>query len=104
MITRTMTAKEARDNFTDLLGAVYYGKESIIVEKKGRQFAVVISPEQYEGLKREQEKAWSIIEAIQARNKDKDPEKVLADVTRAVEEVRKARYDKSQKTTSKSSS
>ena len=45
MVTRCMTAKEARDNFTDLLGAVYYGKEPVVVEKQGRPFAVVINPD-----------------------------------------------------------
>lgn len=47
----TMTARQARDNFTDLLGAVYYGKKAVTIEKKGRTFAVVISPDEYEGLK-----------------------------------------------------
>ncbi len=43
-----MSAKEARENFSDLLGMVYYGKEPIIVERKGKPMAVLISPEQFE--------------------------------------------------------
>ena len=47
-----MTAKDARDNFSDLLGAVYYGRELVAVEKKGRIFAIVINPEEYQALKK----------------------------------------------------
>lgn len=45
-MSKRMMAKEARDNFTDLLGAVYYGKDRVFVEKKGRDFAIVINPEE----------------------------------------------------------
>lgn len=30
------------------LGSIHYGNETVIVEKSGKPFAVVISPEQYE--------------------------------------------------------
>jgi prevent-host-death family protein len=36
MLTRRISAKEARDNFGDLLGSVHYGKQPVIVEKKGK--------------------------------------------------------------------
>lgn len=92
-----MSAKQARDNFTDLLGAVYYGQETVIVEKKGRPFAVVINPRTYQKLQKADAKDWEIIERIQARNKDKDPDEVLADVTEEVEAVRQELYEKEQK-------
>ena len=103
MITKTMTAKEARDNFSELLGSVYYTNNPVIVERKGKPFAVVISPEQFEVLKGEQEKAWKVIEEIQARNAHLSEEEVMADVTRVVEEVRQERYGKSSKSATKSS-
>lgn len=97
-----MTAKEARDNFTDLLGTVYYGKESVVVEKKGRPFAVVISPDEYEKYIKYKEAAkkriTEIIEEIQAANKDKNYEQTFKDITGAVEETRKEEYAKQQKT------
>lgn len=100
MITKRMTAKEARDNFTDLLGAVYYGKEPVIVEKKGRPFAVVLSPEeyqQYENFKSAARKrVWEIVEEIQSKNKNASFSKVLEDVTAEVEKVRTERYAKDQ--------
>ena len=92
-----MTARQARDNFTDLLGAVYYGQETVIVEKKGRPFAVVINPNVYKKLQKNDIKDWNVIEQIQARNKDKNPDEVLTDVTAEAEAVRQELYEKTQK-------
>lgn len=93
-----MSAKEARDNFTDLLGTVYYGKEAVIVEKQGRPFAVVIDPEafkQYEEFRTAAKKRFfEIVAEIQAANKNRDFEKVFRDVTKEVEAVRKSRYER----------
>lgn len=98
MITQKMTAKEARDNFTDLLGTVYYGKESVLVEKKGRPFAVVINPDEYESYqnfkKAAKKRFFELVDEIQVANKGKSFNKVYKDVTKIVEEVRKERYAK----------
>jgi prevent-host-death family protein len=95
MLTRRMTAKQARDNFTDLLGLVYYGKESVIVEKKGRPFAVVISPKDFESYKKAaKDRFFETVEEIQQDNKGVDPDEVLEDITEAVEQVRQENYDK----------
>ena len=103
---RRITAKEARDNFTDLLGTVYYGQETVVVEKQGRPFAVVISPQEfkkYEDFKTAAKRRFfEIVDEIQAANKGIDPEKVLEDVTREVEIVRKQRYEKEKRTKSNS--
>ncbi len=88
MPPRRMSAREARANFADLLGQVYYTKEPVIVERKGRPFAVVISPEDYEYLSRSRDRDWEAIEKIRERNADARPEDVLEDVTAEVEEVR----------------
>lgn len=104
MITQKMTAKEARDNFTDLLGSVYYGKESVVVEKKGRPFAVVVNPDEYGSYIKYKEAAkkrvLEIIEEIQAANKDLNFEEALKDITDVVEEARQERYAKGQKSKS----
>ena len=47
MLVRRMSVQQARANFSDLIGQVYYTKEPVIVEKRGKVFAVVVSPEQY---------------------------------------------------------
>lgn len=40
---------------------------------------------------------WQAIERIRARNADKDPDQVYRDVTKVVEEVRRERYERSQR-------
>lgn len=93
MIVRKMSAKEARDNFTDLLGMVYYGKEPVMVRKKGRTFAVVISPDDYIRFKKAaKESFFEIVDEIQKANQGVNPDKVLEDVTDVVEEVRQEHY------------
>ncbi len=89
MVTRRMSAKEARDNFSDLLASVYYGQEPVIVERKGKPFAVVISPKEYEHYQQQQkEQLFQTIDAIRERNRDKDPQEIEADIAAAVAEVR----------------
>jgi prevent-host-death family protein len=93
-MVRHMSTTQARENFSDLLGSVYYTKEPVIVEKKGKPVAVVISPEQYAALHLEQERLWAVVDQIRQRNADQDPDDVLADVTREVEAVRQERYER----------
>ena len=99
---RTITAKEARDNFTDLLGSVYYGKEVIVVEKQGRAFGVVISPLEfkiYEDYKNAaKQRLFEIVAEIQAANKGSKFEKVLEEVTKEVEATRRERYERRRQT------
>ncbi len=94
MVAKRYTAQEARKNLADILGMVYYGKQPVIVEKRGRPVAVLISPEDYELLQREKEKAFATVERLQEQNKDQDPREVLEDVTEVVEEVRREKHDR----------
>lgn len=96
---RHMSSKEAREHFSDLLGSVYYTKEPVIVEKKGKPIAVVISPEQYEAFQKEEERLWRVVDQIRDRNVSNDPDELLRDVTAVVEDVRKTRYDKREQDT-----
>lgn len=40
---------------------------------------------------------WQTVDRIRERNADKDPDEVLADVTRVVEEGRQERYEREQR-------
>src|SRR5438552_18672197 len=89
MVVRRMSSREARANFSDLLGQVYYTKEPVIVEKKGKPMAVVVSPDDYERYqKSDKERLFQKIHAIQERNKEKDPADIEANIAQALEEVR----------------
>jgi prevent-host-death family protein len=93
-----MSSKDARANFSELLGLVYYTKAPVVVERKGKPFAVVISPDQYAMLEKELERSWQTLQQVQEQNADKDPEEVLRDVTEVVETVRQKRHGKPTKT------
>ncbi len=92
MVVRHISSREARANFADLLGSVYYTNEAVVVEKKGKPVAVIVSPQEYGALKQAREQAWETLDALRAANADADPDEVLADVTAEVEAVRHARY------------
>ena len=96
MLTR-VSAKDARDNFTDLLGSVYYGNQVVAIDRKGRTFAVVVNPEEYRALKKTAKgKFFEVVADIQSANRAVDEDQVLEDVTKAVEEVRKELYAKNE--------
>ena len=101
MAAQRMSAREARANFSDLLGRVYRTKEPVIVEKKGRSFAVVINVEDYEWLVAEREKAWSVLRSVQERNAAENPDDVLREVTAEVEATRQEVYAEQQKSSPK---
>jgi prevent-host-death family protein len=93
MVTRRISAKEARAKFGDVLGSVRYGGEPVIVEKKGRPFAVLISPEDFERFQMfAKERFFEVVRAIQQENEGVGPDEVFADVTQVVEAVRQEEY------------
>jgi phosphoribosylaminoimidazole-succinocarboxamide synthase len=61
--------------------------------------AVLISPEQWDRCQQQvMEEFFRAIDQLQERNRDADPAEVERDVTEAVEEVRRQRYERRQQT------
>jgi prevent-host-death family protein len=92
-VATIMGAKQARTNFSELLGSVHYGHETVIVEKAGKPFVVVISPEQYaqyQDLVRE--RAMQAMARVHQRNESVDPEQLEREIADLVEQVREERY------------
>ena len=88
MLTK-VSAKNARDNFTDLLGLVYYGKQSVVVEKKGRPFAVVVSPDDFASYQKAAKGVFfEVVKEIQKKNLGLKEKEVFQDITAAVNKVR----------------
>jgi len=58
-----MSAKEARDSFSDVLGRAYNAKETVIIGKQSRAFAVVLNPHYYDTLVRERDESRSAVSA-----------------------------------------
>jgi prevent-host-death family protein len=98
MLVKRISVAQARANFSDLLGGVYYSKEAVMVERKGKPVAVVIPPEEFERLQKQQEQAFKTLDRLAERNADKSPDEVLADVTDEVEAVRQEMYERQNKT------
>ncbi|MGI8420481.1 MAG: type II toxin-antitoxin system Phd/YefM family antitoxin [Candidatus Levyibacteriota bacterium] len=94
MTNVVVNVTQVRDNLSDILGRVKFGEEIVTVEKKGKPYAVIISPEQYEAYqKAAKEKLFSLVDKIQSRNTQYSEEEVMKDVTQVVEEVRQETYE-----------
>ncbi len=102
MLIRKMSSREARANFSELLGSVHFTNKPVLVEKKGRPFAVVISPQQFKQLENIKTEGWAVVDELRKRNVNKDPDEVYREVTAVVEEVRQEMYEKGQKQAKKS--
>jgi prevent-host-death family protein len=88
-MVKTVSTAEARANFGDVLNSVYYTKEPVVVQKKGKVVAAIISPEAFQRLQEADARDWATIQAVGERNAAQDPDEVLRDVTEEVEAVRR---------------
>ena len=96
-MVRSISAGEAQASFAELLDLVHNTGEAVIVHREGRPCVAIVSAEQFVRSQEAQEWAWAVIEQIQQRNADKDPDEVLADVTAEVEAVRREMYEERQR-------
>jgi prevent-host-death family protein len=93
MTHSSINVTDARDNLSEILGRVKFGQEIVTIEKKGKPYAVIISPAQYEGLqKAARERFGRIVGQIQSRNAHFSAEEVMRDVTEETEAVRRELY------------
>ncbi|MGN6362838.1 MAG: type II toxin-antitoxin system Phd/YefM family antitoxin [Thermomicrobiales bacterium] len=92
-MVKTISARDARANFSDLLGSVYFTKDPVMIERNGKPVVVMINPDDFAHFQAYvREQAWSAITRIRERNADKDPETVLHDVGELVAAVRQERH------------
>jgi prevent-host-death family protein len=87
MIVR-MGAREARNNFADLLGRVGYGGQTVIVERSGKPMAALIPAEAYELLIAEREARFEVLDRIRSRLPELPLDEVDQDVAEAITAVR----------------
>lgn len=91
-MVRRMSAQQARDNFGEMLDSVYYTRDTVVVEKRSKPFAIIVNPEEYEELvAKAANRDWETIDRLRMRNVDKSDEEVLDDVTRELAAVRAER-------------
>jgi prevent-host-death family protein len=93
-VVKRMSAQEARARFADLLGLVYYGKEPVVIEKQGRAFAVVVSPDDYQRLLHEREERFKIFDDLRTRNLAVTPEQADEEAAREIAAFRQEKRTK----------
>jgi len=100
-MTQTIKASEARQGFSQLLNTVFRDKTRVLVERSGIPVAAIISAKDLERLTQleaEREQHFRVLDRIRAKNPDADPDEVLEEVTKEVEAVRQAGYDRTSAT------
>src|SRR3712207_4926188 len=76
MVVKRYSSRDARANFSDILGLVYYTKEPGIVERRGKPYAVLISPKQYDAIQQEDARSWQLIDAMRRQNAPFDTDEI----------------------------
>lgn len=87
-MTKVMGAREARNQFSQILGEVHFGNEVVIIERSGKPMVAVISSDDYERLIAARDTRFQVLSDIRKRLPDISEEEVIQDVTDAVAAVR----------------
>lgn len=94
-IAPTISARDIQRGYKRVFDSVKKTKRPVVVMAKNAPQAAIISLEMledYNKLRSDQE-LFAIIDEIQAKNRNKDPDEVWEDVTQSVEEVRREMYE-----------
>jgi prevent-host-death family protein len=89
-VAKRISAKDARAQFSEILGMVRFGKETVIVEKQGKPVVAVIDIDLYERWVAEREARLKVFDEVRSKNRGKTPQEVEKDVAEAVTEVRQS--------------
>ena len=89
-MVKTMGAREARNNFSQLLGQVHFGGQVVVVERFGRPMVAIIPLEDYQRLIAEREARFQVLDEIRQRLPDLPVEEVEQDVAETIAAVRAA--------------
>ena len=92
-MVKTMGAREARNNFSQLLGPVHFGGQVVIVERFGRPMVAIIPVEDYQQIIAEREARFQVLDEIRRRLPDLPVEEVEQDVAEAIAAVRSGAAD-----------
>jgi prevent-host-death family protein len=94
---RTISAGEARTRLGELLEAVYYRGDEVVIERAGKPMAVVIPAARYEAMERSRKESfdrmWEFIERTHEKNRDVPPEEIERDIEEAIAEVRRQKRE-----------
>lgn len=85
---KKISAIKARKNLGELLEEVFYKKDHVLITRRDKAMAVMISIEDYEQFMSQREEDFSVLDEIQNLHPDKSPEQVEQDVAAAIKRVR----------------
>lgn len=87
MVAR-MGAREARQKFSELLGRVHYGGETVILESSGKPMAAVVPLQVYQQWLEDREAHFERIEQMKQRRPRYSEDEVEADIAEALAAIR----------------
>lgn len=89
-----ISSAQARNNFSDLLGDVYYGGKRFLIEKLGKSMAVLVGVDEYSKLEEAREFFFTRIISERENNNKTPFGQVENNVSMAIKAVRKKKTDK----------
>jgi prevent-host-death family protein len=105
MLQTPISVDEFRNNLSEYIGRVAYGRDSIIIKKYNKNAAILLNIDEYERLadprkrfsKGEWDSMFKRLDKIRDRISIEDQDKLEADIDRAVREVRAEKRQHGQK-------
>ena len=88
MVVR-MGAREARQKFSELIGRVHYGRETVILESSGKPMAAMVPLEMYRQMMEERDARFERLEKMKEHRAHFSEEEVEADIAEALAAVRR---------------
>ncbi|HEY0016037.1 MAG TPA: type II toxin-antitoxin system Phd/YefM family antitoxin [Longimicrobium sp.] len=83
-----MGAREARQKFSELIGRVHYGGETVILESSGKPMAAVVPIDMYRQMMEERDARFERLEKMKESRPAFSEEEVEADIAEALAAVR----------------
>ncbi len=90
---RRVSALEARKRLGEILEAVYYRGDEVVIERAGKPMAAVIPMARYAAAEASRERLFSLIEKNWERNRDVPLDEIEAEIDDAVRAVRREHSD-----------
>lgn len=94
---KRISARDARAQFSEILGLVHFGKETVIIEKQGKPVVAIVDIDLYERWRAARDARLQVFDEIRNRNRGKSPAAVDRDVREAISEVRASKGPKREK-------
>ena len=90
-MVKTLSAQEARSEFSSLLGQVRSKKDTVIVEEKGRPVIAMMPFDRYKALTKKRDRLFTVLGLVWAKNRNMPARQAFSDATQAVKHTRAAR-------------